>query len=218
MTVRKLTGAVIIFVISLFITSSSYSQIPSIGVKVGLSASNVSGYTTDTDSKTGFSAYLFTDLLNLPFISIGGEAGYVQKGFNLPVVTTDPMGNPTSSYDITAKINYVNVALIGKLKLASKSGPTPYILAGPTIGVKASTGSSSSGGTNPVDQEIETVLEGYKSTTYGGTFGIGLEVPAALILNIIAEARYNLDFGNSFENANMKLKNKGFEFLIGVKF
>lgn len=217
MTPKKLTCALLVFICSLIVTGSSYSQIPSIGIKGGLSVANVSGYPTDTDNKTGFALYAFMDILNLPFISVGGEAGYVQKGFNLPVVLTDPQGNPTGSYDIKNEIGYVDISVIGKVKLAGKTA-VPYLLAGPTFGVKTSASSKAVGGSGPVDGDLKTLVDNYKSTSIGGTFGLGIEVPTPALIKIMAEARYGIDFSNSYESTPFNLKNKGFEFLIGVAF
>lgn len=213
------------FVIILCTEDSSAQKI-NLGVKGGLNLSDVSSTVsnsvnmfTNTESKTGFNVYLFYDLFNFKYISIQGEAGYTQKGFGEKVIITNELGNQTGSYDLKNKINYIDISILAKLIMRSKTF-SPYLIAGPYLGIKAGTDLTTSIDSMAAHySDQKKVLDDFKSTTFGFKAGFGAEIPLKKIA-VIAEARYGMDLTNAYESVqtSIKVKNYLFEFMAGVKF
>lgn len=215
----KLLTASLIILISIFITGNSNAQLLNLTVKGGLNLSDISGdnfvrITGDTKMKTGFNIYVSKDVLNLPVLTLSGEAGYTQKGFDTEFIITNPFGVETVREVIHSKINYIDISVLGKVRIPGGL-VFPYILAGPSLGIKA--GSSVSSDLNIPFTDLENSLKDFKSTSFGFKFGLGMDIGLPFF-SLVAEARYNPDLTTSYDKNNVKIKNKVFEFQIGVKF
>ncbi len=217
----------VIFILSFisFTLRNSNAQLLKFGIKGGMNLSDISGLKPyETQMKTGLNVYIFADAAFFKILSISGEAGYSQKGFATLYSIYDQNGYTIGTGKTNAKLSYVDISILGKLRFPGGS-VIPYILAGPSLGIKLNDEVS------PFDaNNLRSFIHVFKSTSFGMKFGIGSELNIISKINFIAEARYNIDFSVSYEMPELVLgviswptssndiKNKVFEFMIGVKF
>lgn len=219
----KLITALVFAAIVFANAEGSFSQTLNLGIKGGYNTAGVTPSTVrvgvfdiNTEMKSGFNVYIFKDIISLLVVNVSGELGYTQKGFDVPVVITNDLGQVIGEDDIHCNVNYIDLSIIGKLKLPGLA-LNPYVLAGPSLGIKAGSSVSFARG-SANETGFETVVDDFKGTSFGMKFGIGTEITAIPLITLLAEGRYNPDITNSYEEGNVKLKNKVFEFLVGVKF
>jgi len=92
----------VILICLLFCTIKANGQNHLLGVKVGVSSSNVNGtiFSTDRNSRTGVAAGITYDYrLNKHFF-IGTELNYIQRGFTIDMIFYDEFGHPVDRYRI----------------------------------------------------------------------------------------------------------------------
>jgi len=215
---KNLLLAIVTLVLFSVSISNLNAQLLNLTVKAGYNLSDVSGnYPVETNNKSGFSFYVEKDIINLLVVTLSGEAGYIQKGFDEEVIITNKFGVETGRGDIHYKLGYIDLSVLGKLRVPGGI-VYPYILAGPTLGFKVSSGVSSSlSELNEFVAGQEQFVSDFKSTSFGIKVGLGIEVSLPLI-SILAEGRYNPDLTSSYDKNNIQLKNRVYEFLLGVKF
>ncbi len=151
---------------------------------------------------------------NLSFVS---EPMYLGKGAKASASVAGVEGS------VKLKLAYIEVPLFVKYALG-KSGPRPYILAGPTIGFKTSAkavGSISglgdllgiSGGEAEMD-----VSDRVKSSDFGLGVGGGVQLPLSSNSGARAflEAQYVIGLENIDATGTETTKNKGFQIRAGV--
>jgi hypothetical protein len=212
----------VILITFLFHSDNSYSQLKNLGIKSGLNLSSAelqSRFFTSfkgVESKTGFNIYLTYDFLNFENLIFSGEAGYSQKGFDKVVPLIDGFGNQTSSYTIYNRLNYIDVNAIAQFILRNKS-ISPYISLGPVISFY--TGYKTSTTLEYFEQQIIEFVDLYlghlKSPVLGLISGVGIEIDKVIPQTIIAEARFNFDFGNNgYLNYE---RNYVWQFNVGIK-
>lgn len=215
---KRIFTAMLAILLLIINMSNSNAQLLNLSVKGGYSLSNISGsYPVETEWKSGFNIYLSKDILSLIVVTVAGETGYTQKGFDLDVTSYNEFGEETGRGKLHYKLNYIELSALGKLRIPGGL-ILPYVLAGPALGFKVSSGVTSS---LPAFNEFvatqEEFLKDFKTTSFGFKFGLGTEIGLP-VFTILAEARYNPDLTTSYDKNNLKLKNKVFEFLVGVKF
>ncbi|MEO8665497.1 MAG: outer membrane beta-barrel protein [Ignavibacteria bacterium] len=214
---KNLISIIITLAVIIFTFGNSNAQLLNISVKGGYNLSDISGdYPYETKNKSGFNFYVSKDIINLLVLTLSGEAGYTQKGYDEDMIITNKFGVETGREEFHNKLNYIDISILGKVKIPGII-VFPYLLAGPSLGFKVGSSVSSSG-TEPINfPEREQFLEDFKSTSFGFKFGLGVEIGLPVI-SILAEGRYNPDITTSYEKDNIKVKNRVFEFLLGVKF
>lgn len=215
----------LVFGLSVFLTGNSFGQKLNLGIKGGLNISDVSNKSDNPNNfiytrsaRTGFNVYLFYDAFNFRNVSISAEAGYSQKGFNNKGAETNEFGVETMSYEIRNKINYIDISVLAKIIMRSKSF-SPYLIAGPYLGIKTKSELTTSiDSILPPISSQKSVIENFKSTTFGFKTGVGSEFPLKKV-SLIAEVRFAMDLSNAYEDDTIgKIKNYVFEFIAGVKF
>jgi hypothetical protein len=212
---KKLLIPIFFLIFSISMVTNLNAQLLNLSVKGGVTLADISGeYPIETSLKTGFSVYVSKDFVNLLVLTISGEAGYTQKGFDSEIIFTDSLGVQTGSDNVKANLNYISLSILGKARIPG--GVTfPYILAGFNSGIKV--GSSASAEGNSSVSALENTLNDFSTFTFGFTFGLGIDVGLPFF-SLLAEARYTPDITVSYDQNNANVKNRLYEFLIGVKF
>ena len=207
-----------IFALIMFVSTSQAQIIRGYGLKVGTTISNqdweysnssgLSGLSFDSNSRVGINFGIFTELLNVPFISIVTEVNYLQKGMKKDIpVTTNSQPDGTGEF-ITwdTKVSYINISALGKLRINTGLF-TPYILLGPKIDFEINK-SNSIGSLNVVE-------ENFNKNRFGLKVGIGTEINLSAF-SFLAEFLYDADFNELYENQNLKIKSNSFDLRIGI--
>jgi hypothetical protein len=106
-------------------------------------------------------------------------------------------------------LEYVSIPVLAKLRLRILPLET-YFLAGPRVDFLVSRNAG-----------VTSFYDKFRKFDIGGTFGVGLELHQLLPIDLTTEFRYSPNFNDSF-NGNffgrpLKVKNKSFELLLGVR-
>lgn len=126
--------------------------------------------------------------------------------------------------DITWKIYYVDVNVLAKLKIPTEGMISPYIVAGPYVGIKASHGWS--GDPEPeglVGEALDETLDEYlKGTDFGAVLGAGVEIMMDNGHMFTVEGRYGIGLTNLFDQMpdeeESDFKMSSITFLVGYGF
>lgn len=210
----------ICFVVALiiFISSSQAQIIRGYGLKVGATISNqeweyskesgLSGSSFDTDNRFGFNIGIFSEFLNIPFVSIVTELNYIQKGMKkeLPVTTVTQPDGTGEFVTWDTRVDYINISAFGKLRF-NVGLFSPYILLGPKIDFEIKK-------TNSLGS-VNVVEEGFNKNRFGFKVGIGTEINL-LSFTLLAEILYDADFNELYENKNLKVNSNSFNFRVGI--
>jgi hypothetical protein len=194
-------------------TGFSHSQLKNFGIKGGLNLSNAELDYTELslkrNNKTGFNAYLFYDFLNFKNVIISGEAGYSQKGFNDEVFKTNELGEPSGSYEVYNRVDYIDINAIAQFIVRNKS-LSPYFSLGPVLSIKV--GSNS-------EEGFDILFDQLKSPVLGLITGAGVEINNVIPQTLLTEVRFNFDLTNSFNNGFLNYqRNYVWQFNAGIKF
>lgn len=203
-----------ILIVLLSAASMAHAQlVRSYGIKLGaVSASQTWHYTYTSDLTTGYrwgmTGGVYVELLDIPLVSVVAEIQYTQKGmtFSIPV-TTEAQPNGTGQVITRSpKVDYLSMPVLAKLRLPSPV-ITPYLIAGPRVDVLVSRRGDG----------FEAVVDKFESTDIGGTFGVGIELHTLLPIGLLAELRYNPSFRDAFNNNLLTVRNRSFDFLLGLQ-
>ena len=160
-------------------------------------------------SRFGLDLGAFVELLDLPVMSIITEIDYTQKGmkYDLPV-TGESSPEQIGTQTINNRIDYLSILVLGKARY-NLILFSPYIIAGPRVDIEIN---------KNVDKGLNIIFKDFKKNNFGLTFGIGTELIKILPVSLLAEIRYNLDLSDVYSTDNLKIKNKSFDFLVGIMF
>jgi hypothetical protein len=204
------------FMLAAFLSAASMTHaqlVRSYGIKLGTVAANQSWKYTDTPELTanerwGVTGGVYIELLDLPLVSVVGEIQYTQKGmtFTLPV-TTELQPEGTGQFITQSpKVDYLSVPVLAKVRLPLPA-VNPYVIAGPRADLLLSKKGNG----------FDAVVDKFKSTEVGGTFGLGVELHTLLPVGLLAEIRYNPSFRDAFKNEFLSVRNHSFDFLVGLQ-
>ncbi|MFZ1081620.1 MAG: porin family protein [Candidatus Kryptoniota bacterium] len=208
------TIKLVLFISILALCDRSHAQlIRAYGLKLGTDAANESWvYTTfsnsPSDNRWGFTVDGFVEFFNLPFFSGVAEIQYTQKGMmeKLPV-TTDAGPEGTGQFlTIGPSVNYLSIPLLAKVRF-ERGNITPYLIAGPRMDFLLSKNGNG----------YDLVVNQFKTSEFGATFGVGVELTSILPVGALAEFRYNPSFDDALNNGSVKVRNRSFDFLLGVR-
>lgn len=215
---------VIFSIVVLFFCELSFAQIKNIGIKGGLNLSNADiDYTKfgepEFDSKSGFNVYLFYDFLNLKNVTISGEIGYNQKGFNQTVSVASTGGLPALNFTLYGRLGYLDINAITQFILPGNS-VSPYISVGPVLSFKTNSSATSSNaeGDSLIVPSANILFDQLKSPVLGIIGGLGIQINKVIPQTLILEIRYNADLTNSFKNSGTNyVRNYLWQFNLGIK-
>ena len=180
------------------LASPGFAQGLTGGVKIGASMASLKVENEEGvyfKTKTGVVAGVFIGIPVTDMFSIQPEVLYAQKGAKLEG------GGETGK----VKLDYLEIPILGVISLGS-GGSSPYIVIGPSFGVKMNA-KLEVGGQEETDFDDEV-----KKGDVGLVLGAGAKLSRFLV-----EARYNLGLTNVAE-AGDEVKNRAFSFLVGVGF
>ncbi|HET6567731.1 MAG TPA: outer membrane beta-barrel protein [Rhodothermales bacterium] len=187
------------------------------GIKAGLTAANVRSPDLNPDSENpirfdtvrryGVAALAYAEWLNLSFLSIVTEGGYVQRGYAMEHEVRDLNNNPAGTARFDWRFDYLSFAAQAKLR-APGGVVAPYVTGGPRLDVYL-------GGSPGEDGSLAAA---YSPTAFGVTAGVGVEAAQLLPVAVFGEVRYNVDFTNSLpDDVPRDAYNNALDVLVGVR-
>jgi hypothetical protein len=185
------------------------------GFKLGISLANQQFQEIDfakpTTRQTGFDAAVFTEWQCSSFISLVTQLELVELGSIVHVsdLAEFDHGPPSSATDVHNRLQYLSVVILGKFSLGKQSA-VPYILIGPRADNLLAYSSDY--------HLLDDVYRQFKRFTFGASTGVGIDSGSLLSFTLIAEARYNFDFGNSYTFSSSTIRKDAIDLWIGVAF
>ena len=203
----------------LLMSSSAFAQMTyKVGIGGGLNISNLSFYPglpyfIEKSSKTNYRYGLLAEFGFMPSFAIQVEPMYVQGGAKFATQLYDGTTN------LSFKLSYFEIPILLKLKFPNASPITPYVFAGPDIGILKSASSSDEG----------DVKKRFTSTDIALDFGAGAGYQVAPIINLIIDARYSTgmfdilkkdgtEYYSDYFVGSHQIKTKGIQIDVGVMF
>ncbi|MBV6478760.1 MAG: hypothetical protein HGGPFJEG_01517 [Ignavibacteria bacterium] len=219
-TLQNFCLPVIVFLIT--VTASAQNQ--KAGIKAGMNLANISfdenaTFFEDVKNHTGFQVFVDYEVYENKLLTISAESGYILKGFENNLTSTNELGEPTGSAKVKNKMNFLDLS--ANLKFVYRSGISPFLSITPSAGIYLGGSSSSSGSaaTENMNAMFETLLDSMNSVTFGFKFGAGAEFNNLIkSVPITAEIRYEPDLTKIYDKNSFSFKNKALEFNLGVKF
>jgi opacity protein-like surface antigen len=190
-----------------------------LGPKVGLVMSNASfspdlGAGITKSSRTGIAGGAAFEVM-FSGVPLGIEADlfYAQGGTiveqNITILGT------TYNVKSTEKFAFIQIPVLFKGKFATKSIVSPYVYAGPALGIVATAKDL----TEAAGQSQETdIKDQVTSTDFQLLFGGGAEFNVAPKIGITADIRYGLGLTdlNKEDPGNPSIKSSGLYFMVGA--
>lgn len=194
----------LLFIVMLSTTARSQSI--ALGVEGGINIANINVTpTTTTSSKTGILIGGIIDINITPNITITSGARFIQKGWS----------NTSNGITYNVKMGYLEFPALLKVKFPLTE-VKPYLIAGPTLGIKLSANEEATDGTQTQDTDISSLVE---STDFGLLFGAGIDFKVGNKTSLFFQPAYALGLSNIVKNSTTTtIKNYGFEITGGVKF
>jgi hypothetical protein len=204
------------FILAAFLTAASITHaqfVRGYGIKLGTVAANQSWKYTNTPELTtsarwGVTGGVYIELLDLPLISVVGEIQYTQKGMKLstPITTESHPEGIGQFLTESPRVDYLSVPILAKVRLPFPA-ISPYLIAGPRADLLLS----------KKGDGFDPVVDNFKSTEVGGTFGLGVELHTLLPVGLLAEIRYNPNFRDAYKSEFLSVRNHSFDFLVGLQ-
>ena len=206
--------AFFLLILVFFVYSTSHAQlVRGYGLKLGVVAANQSWRYTGTaelptDHRWGFTAVGYLELLDIPILSALVEVQYTQKGMSesLPITTESQPEGTGEFITKRPRVDYLSIPVLAKVRL-SMPVVVPYLVAGPRLDFLLS----------KKGEGYDAVINKFKTTGFGATLGVGVEVTSLLPISLLAEFRYNPSFDDAFSNSFLTVKNRSLDFLLGVR-
>jgi hypothetical protein len=203
----------LILTFEIFVLQSGNAQlIKSYGFKVAFTSANQKfDYTyltnIETKSRVGFNVAIFAEWLNTPFISLVTQGEYTQRGMGMEFNRTGNSPDIIGTSINYNRVDYLSIPVFVKLSLPVEP-INPYLIVGPRIDFLL--GYKSDEGT------FNAVYDGFSKTMTGASFAVGLDLKTLLPLAILIEARYNVDFKDSYSTQYLTVRNNSFDIWIGI--
>jgi hypothetical protein len=200
--------------LSVLLTTITHAQLlKGYGLKLGTVAANQTWQYTGIpdlprDTRWGFTAIAFVELLDLANFSALIEVQYTQKGFieSIPITTESQPDGTGEFVTKRPRVDYLSIPLLAKVRLPI-SDIALYAVAGPRYDMLL--GKKSDG--------YDAVIDKFKTSEFGATFGVGVELTSILPRSVLAEFRYNPSFTGAFNNNYLTVRNRSFDFLLGAR-
>ncbi len=202
-----------VLILLLFFSSSALAQLPfKLGARVGLNLANLSfdpdlPANVDKSSRVGFKFGAMAELGFIPMFALQVEPMYVMRGAKFT----------QGSIEETWKFSYLEIPILLKLKIPTPGPITPYIFAGPNIGILLSATDEAGG----QDTDIKDQLS---STDFALDFGAGVGFNIAPFIDLLIDARYSLGLSELPTDqakqslGNLTVKTKDIQIVAGIMF
>lgn len=186
---------------------------PTFGVLAGIDFATLGGGgVQDAGTRTGLTIGGFATFHKDSRWGIEPELLFSQKG------ATEESGGDK----LTLKLNYIEIPVLARFDLPTKSQVHPFFLAGPTMSFEiscdaeaSSGGQSASESCDDLNQQLDGGLS-KKTFDLGATFGAGVVFPASKNMNLSVGLRYNLGFIDTFDGTDAK--NRAWALMAGLTF
>ena len=197
----------------IFLSSNIYAQFKfSLGPRAGVNIANLSfdpdfPSGIDKSSRVGFKFGVLAELGFSPMFAIQVEPMYVMKGSELSE------GNAKAKF----KASFLEIPVVLKVKF-NAGDITPYIFAGPNIGLLLSAKFEDEFNSQTVETDIKDETS---SIDFAIDFGAGVGIAAGSGSVIIFDVRYALGLSNLNDNPddpNTTIKSTGIQILVGAAF
>jgi len=178
------------------------------GIKAGLSASThdaTGEWSYDTDYRTGIDAGAFVSWRFAFSTALLMELHYVQNGHD-GIEGWNPATSEGPPAPSDFRIDYISVPFLARIDMPVGDLPT-YLLLGPYFNFKV-------GEDAEVKQYYADNLETF---TFGGAVGFGHQWQIAARMAMFGEALYRHDFMKAFDLNGIKLNNRAFSILVGLR-
>lgn len=169
------------------------------------------------DARSGFNVGAYGEVILLPFLAVGADLSYVQKGqrfqSTLPVVID---GDSTlSAGTSTIALDYASVSLIAKPSFSiTPVGPAVYALLGPRVDVLLREKLLFSG--EQVD-DVTITTDRNEALVFGYDVGVGVRLGTVLPTPVFAEVRFSGDLSEVLREMS-GVENRVVQFRIGLDF
>lgn len=158
---------------------------------------------SQTSSVNGVNIAAFAEWFDLQHLSFISQIEYDHRGANLQYTIN---GEPAST---RGGLSYLSVPMLAKIKIQTGS-VSPYVIAGPRADFLVSY----------EDFHIEPgpypIYARFKKSMVGWSMGVGLETGTLLLVNLLAELRYDFDFSDSYNDGLVKIRNNALDIWLGV--
>jgi hypothetical protein len=203
-----------LLVIALGAHNSSAQLISHFGVKAAITSSiqefdySQSSIAPEIKRRVGFNAGVYAEWLNMPYFSIVTQVEYAQRGMGMDFVVTGPSGpQPLETKTVYSRVDYLSVPALMKVRFQF-SMITPYVLAGPRLDILL--------GYQSDEGVFNALYDQFTTLALGGSVAVGVQIESLLPVPLLIEARYNVDFTNSYETNLLIVRNRAFDFWLGV--
>jgi opacity protein-like surface antigen len=199
----------------LLIASAPSQLIRTAGVKAGAVAADqdwnyrFAGDLLVPGARWGIDVGGYVEWLTHPILSISSEAHFIQKGFqsSVQIVSVESPAGTGMYITQKARVEYLSLPILAKFRV-DLDGVTPYLVAGPRIDFKLNSSSDGFG----------IVLDDFRSSEIGMTFGLGAETRLHPAITLGVEARFSPNLQPGYESDLLKVYNRSFEFLLVAGF
>ncbi len=212
---KKLTVVLVAIAFMAFLASAALAQgmmeKMSFGIKGGVNLAKPWGDDVPDDAKWrlganigAFMSYQFHDMF-----AIQPEVYYAMKGWKQEI----------AEYTFTAKMDYVDIMVLGKLLIPMEGMVQPSLFFGPLLGINIKKDYTID--PVPPDEEGEGELEEVKSTDFGAVLGAGLDIEIAEGYMLLLDIRYNMGLTTIHdpeEGDADDVKNQAITFMAGIAF
>jgi outer membrane protein with beta-barrel domain len=131
-----------VLVAMVLVPSVATGRVSMVGLKGGLSASTLHGDVPadpKNERRLGFSGGAFITVGVNRLVSVQPEILFVTKGTSLGTVDlTDQNGTVVGTADLVMKLDYLEFPVLVRLALPAMGDASPYVVAGPAVGVRLS--------------------------------------------------------------------------------
>ena len=212
---KKLTVVLVAIAFMAFLASAALAQgmmeKMSFGIKGGVNLAKPWGDDVPDDAKWrlganigAFMSYQFHDMF-----AIQPEVYYAMKGWK------EEFGDTT----FTAKMDYVDIVVLGKLLIPMEGMVQPCLFVGPCLGINIKKDYE----VDPVPPGVEGEgeLEEIKSTDFGAVLGASLDIEISEGYMLLLDIRYNMGLTTIHdpdEGDASDVKNQAITFMAGIAF
>ena len=185
------------------------------GFKGGFVSASAFDNLDDLDRRNGLAASAFAEWNLLPTASLVTEVGYAQRGFVETMEERSAPGETIQIVEANTRLDYLTLPVMVKLQRTT-STVTPYLLAGPRLGVLMH---RQPGTFEFTTSEWESELAAfYERVAVGGTVGLGLSTGRLLPARLLVEARYDVDISDSLASVPRDTRNHALFIAAGITF
>jgi hypothetical protein len=164
-------------------------------------------FSSSPANRWGFTSGIFLEAIDLRYLSVVAEVQYTQKGMKWTIpITTETQPDGTGEYVTRSpRVDYVSIPVLAKVRFSTPIAML-YILAGPRFDFLIY---KNADGFDPIVHKFE-------NSDFGATLGFGVERELSHF-SILAEIRSNPNLKDSFNNEFLTVRNRSWDFVVGVR-